>query len=169
MAYLLRFCNGGIYKVQGYHQERDASCDGASQRSLLSRLLQNEVFPCEEVPLGRQNSPSKDLGKGATVEVQRPVCHKEQNSATDVGWRDTGKLATWEACNVMKCDKWQALIERASWKLYFRWAVITETWNPSSTIQSAQSQCNPIRQKPTSHNPDYLNFNLRSQYVEQCS
>lgn len=86
MAYLLRFCNGDINKVQGYHQDRDASCNGASQRSLLSRLLQDEVFSSEEVHPGRQNSPSKDLGEGATGEVQRPVSHlKEQDSATDGG------------------------------------------------------------------------------------
>lgn len=103
------------------------------------------MFSSEEVPLGRQNGLSKDLGEGGAGEGQRPVSHlKEQDSATDEGWRDTGKLATWEACNVMKSDKRWALIERASWQLYFRWAVITETWNPSSTIQTAQSQCNPI-------------------------
>lgn len=66
----------------------------------------------EEVSPGRQNSLNKDLGEGGAGEVQRHVSHlKEQDTATDEGWRDTGKLATWEACNVMKSDKWWALID----------------------------------------------------------
>lgn len=89
MAYLLRFCNGDIYKAQGYHQDRDASCNGASQRSLLSRLLQDEVFSSEEVPPGRQNSPSKDLGEGATGEVQRPVSHLKEQDVQLIGAGET--------------------------------------------------------------------------------